>query len=58
MEVIKAEGLCSFHTDEPRKAHFSLKKCGCLGCCELGPRVRIDPYDILYAPSPLTTFRR
>ena len=51
VEVIKAEGLpCSVSMqDEPEEGYFNVKKCGCLGCCELGPLVRIDPYDIFYA---------
>ena len=34
--------------DEPEEGRFNLKKAGCMGCCSLGPLVRIDPLDVFY----------
>jgi len=34
--------------DEPEGDRLNLKKCGCIGCCSLGPLVRIDPLDVFY----------
>ena len=51
IEVLKEEGLpvSVAMEKEPHEGYFNVKKCGCIGCCELGPLVRIDPYDLFYA---------
>lgn len=33
---------------EPEVAHIGLKKSGCHGFCEMGPLIRIEPYNYLY----------
>ena len=32
----------------PEAAHIGVKKSGCHGFCEMGPLVRIEPYNYLY----------
>ena len=32
----------------PEVAHIGVKKSGCLGFCEMGPLMRIEPYNYLY----------
>ena len=50
VEVLRGRNIpCVVELDkEPHEHGTSIKKSGCLGLCELGPLVRIEPYGYLY----------
>ena len=49
VEVLsKSDVPFSVSWEDEKDGAFNLKKCGCMGCCALGPLVRIDPLDVYY----------
>ncbi len=49
VEVLsKSDVPFSVSWEDEKDGAFNLKKCGCMGCCSLGPLVRIDPLDVYY----------
>lgn len=48
IELVKNKGLLAYVRLEEEKKGIGIKKSGCHGFCEMGPLVRIEPFNYLY----------